>query len=244
MTFDYRQSHLQKGEIYDANLDREPFSQYMAKCESRILQWLASEFFHNKIPHYLDFACGTGRITSFMEDFAEEAYGVDISRSMVAVAQCKCKKTRFSVLDITRETLNLPQMELITAFRFFGNAQDELRAGAFSSLREKLSPTGYLVFNNHCNPSAPINALPRIVGNTTTQLDLSRSKLRRLLRENGLRIVRIYGIGAWIFRHRIAADAQLLESRLASCLEPISLLPGIGWLCPDMVVVARRGPMS
>jgi len=239
MTVDYRESHLDKGENYDNNLQQEPFSRYMAKRESLILRSLAHKCFRGKIPRYLDFACGTGRITSLMEEFAEEAYAVDVSRSMIAVAKRRCTKTRFSVLDVTRETLNLPHMDLITAFRFFGNAQDELRVGALSSLREKLSPTGYLIFNNHCNPSAPLNVLPRMMGDTS-RLDLSGSKVRRLLRENGFRIVRIYGIGAWIFRHRIAADARLLESGLARCLEPISLLPGVGWLCPDMIVVARR----
>ncbi len=238
MTTDYRESHLDKGEIYDTNLDREPFSRYMTKCESHILRSLAHKYFRSKIPRYLDFACGTGRITALMEPFADEAYAVDVSQSMTLVAERRCKKARFSVLDVTRERLDLPPLDLITAFRFFGNAQDELRFAVLSSLREKLAPTGYLVFNNHRNPRAPLNALSRMTGDMA-QLDLSGSKLRRLLRESGFRVVRIYGIGAWIFRHRIATDSQLLESSLARCLEPISLLPGIGWVCPDMIIVAR-----
>lgn len=239
MTDDYRNSHLERGAVYDDNLDREPFSRYMARREAMILRQIVRKYFADTIPLYLDFACGTGRITSLLEGFAIRSHAVDISRSMIEVARRKCRRTQFSVLDVTREDFDLPPADLITAFRFFGNAQDELRASVLSALRTKLSPSGYLVFNNHRNPSAPVNALSRVAG-CTEQLDLSAGKMRRLLRASGFRVVRTYGIGAWIFPQRVMANGRLLESGLARFLEPLSLSPGVGQFCPDIVTVARR----
>ena len=41
----------------------------------------------------LDFACGTGRVLSFIESLVDQSEGVDISPEMVAVARQRCGKS-------------------------------------------------------------------------------------------------------------------------------------------------------
>ena len=45
--------------------------------------------------------------------------------------------------------LILGLFDLVTSFRFFGNAQDELRSSALAAINRHLRPQGYLIINNH-----------------------------------------------------------------------------------------------
>ncbi len=40
---------------------------------------------------YLDFACGTGRVISYVENFVESSHGIDISQEMLNIASKKTK---------------------------------------------------------------------------------------------------------------------------------------------------------
>ncbi len=180
---DYRESHLGRGADYDAALHLEPFDNYMAKREDALLRRIAAKYFRGKIPRYLDFACGTGRITALMETYAAEAYAVDVSPSMVAIARGKCARTSFHLADITRSNIELPEMDLITAFRFFGNAQQELRSEVLRNLASRLAPRGYLVFNNHRNPSSLLGVLSRMAGDAEPLDFLPRQYARAPARE-------------------------------------------------------------
>ena len=62
---DYRDSHLAKGDTYDASIAAQPFDAYMAQHEEA---WLR-DVIPRLMPRggrYLDFACGTGRITAIV----------------------------------------------------------------------------------------------------------------------------------------------------------------------------------
>jgi ubiquinone/menaquinone biosynthesis C-methylase UbiE len=236
---DYRLSHIAKGADYDRCIEQDPLSQYMARREAYLLSRLAQKHFGGRIARYLDFACGTGRITSLMENKAERAYALDVSSSMVEIARTKCHTTTFLIGDLTREPLEFGEIDLITAFRFFGNAQQDLRKNVLVALRRKLASGGYLIFNNHRNPAALKSYLLRMSG-ASENVDLDIKKIRQLLRDTGFKIVRIYGIGAWVVCNRVAGNRSLLNSALARCLEHLSLLPGVARFCPDMIVVARR----
>ena len=235
---DYRQSHLGKGADYDASLAQTPFDAYMTRHEREILARLIRELFPNRIPQYLDFACGTGRITSVVEDYADASYGVDVSDNMLAQAKARCTRTTFLVTDLTRDTRPLGPFNLITAFRFFGNAEDELRRAVLNRLSGLLAPGGYLIFNNHRNPWSVRNLITRLRGQDV-EVDLSPRKTRRLLQAAGLDVVRSCGIGAWVIRDQLRQEGPL-TSPMASRLEPISRLPFLAAFCPDAVIVARK----
>jgi hypothetical protein len=53
---------------------------------------------------------------------------------------------------LTTTNLDIGQFDLVTAFRFLGNADDQLRRSAMDALRVRID--GYLLINNHRNPVA------------------------------------------------------------------------------------------
>ncbi len=235
---DYRTSHLQKGKDYDAALSKGNFDTYMTQREQKILSSVMTGVFPEKIPRYLDFACGTGRITSLVENFAVVSYGVDLSEQMMEQARQKCKRTDFILKDITKNNLEIEPVNLITAFRFFGNAQDELRRVVFQSLSKLLVNGGFLILNNHRNPYSLLKMLEKLTGGKDP-VDLSYYKLKKYLADAGFKIARVYGIGFWMIHHRLNTS-RLINSQLVKIIEPISLIPGLSPFCPDSVIVAQK----
>jgi SAM-dependent methyltransferase len=237
---DYRESHLNKGADYDCNLSGSGFDGYMAAREQEILSVVVSHWLPNKIPRYLDFACGTGRITQFFERIATESYGVDVSETMLEQARRKCTKTTFIRQDITRERLQIAPVDVVSAFRFLGNAQDDLRIAAVRTMRGHLTEGGFLIVNNHRNTSTMQGALKRVLGKKALD-GLRHSRLVSLLADNGFRILRMYGVGFWIIRDKFV-QPQILNSRFGRILEPISRIPVFAPYSPDYVIVAQKTP--
>lgn len=242
MTSDYRQSHLRKGADYDEDIDDGAFNSFMTEREAVLLPRLLSQLFPGARPKYFDFACGTGRITSLVEPHTRESWGVDVSASMVAQAAKKCVRTKFVIRDITRQALDESGFELATAFRFFGNAQDDLRRAVFRAVSGHLADGGYFVFNNHRNSRSTRALLQRATGRYEDHADLDLGKLRALMAPAGLEVERTVGIGWWQVASRLDSP-RVFASPLARLLEPLSMLPGMGPLCPAYIVVARKvGP--
>jgi len=235
---DYRESHKQRGDTYDEYLMCEPISAYMTKIENSLLKSIVPPLFPNALPVYLDFACGTGRITSVVSPLSKNSFGVDVSDSMLEQAKKKCPNTEFINKDITENSLNIEPVDLITSFRFFGNAQDSLRSKVLDELNKSLKMDGYLLINNHRNPWCLQNTLGRLTGGKN-ELDLSPSKFKSLLNENGFRIKKTYGIGAWIFMYSLA-QPKYLDSSLSHYLEFFSKLPGAHLIAPDALIIAQK----
>jgi SAM-dependent methyltransferase len=239
MDTDYRQSHVGKGADYDRDLAAGAFDSYMTARETVLLPPLVRELFPRTPPKYLDFACGTGRITALVEPLARESWGVDVSESMIAEASRKLPNTRFVLRDLTTEPLEDTDFDLATAFRFFGNAQDDLRRAAFRAVSRHLVRGGHFIFNNHRNYGSGRALLQRASGRFDDHADLDLEKIRRLMEPAGLQLVRATGIGWWQLAHRFASPA-LLRSRLAALIEPISTLNSVAPFCPAYIVVARK----
>jgi SAM-dependent methyltransferase len=233
---DYRTSHLHKGEDYDRDLAGDAFQAYVTEQEYIVLDRLVDALFPDGVPRYLDFACGTGRVTQRLEGRCAEPYGVDISESMVEQARHKCPRTHFVVADVTRDRLDLAPVDLVTSFRFFGNAQDELRRGALGAIHDLLRPGGYLVINNHRNAGALQQRLLRLRGEGEP-LDLDYPSLARMLRESGLRVRHSHGLALWAVRHRWR-QPDVVHGRTVRLIEPLSRR--LARLCPDYVLVAQR----
>lgn len=237
MSGDYRESHASKGTDYDASLATTPFDAYMARWEAHWLARIVPELYPSGVPRYLDFACGTGRVTQVVAPLARESVGVDISPTMLAVAREKCPQTRFVHADLTRDPVDLGLFDLATAFRFFGNAEDELRASVLGAIVARLRPGGHLVINSHRNPWSVAAILDRATGGRQG-MDLHYPKLRRLLSGHGLRIVRAHPIGAWLWRSRLLERAP--GSPRADRMEHAWRWPPLVTFAPDAVLVARR----
>lgn len=236
---DYRRSHLQKGAYYDATLAGSPFDKYMSVWESRYIPQIIKSTFPTGLNRYLDFACGTGRITEQIAPLAAQSTAVDISPTMIEVAKKKCPNTRFYLGDVTKENPDLGQFDLISSFRFFGNAQDELRDMALRAITQRLAPNGRLLINSHRNPRAVYAVLDRLTGGNAGEMDLHLGKLRDLLDRHGLEIELLQPIGAWMVRARMMDNADADNPR-ATQREKRFSAPMYAPVAPDLIVVARK----
>lgn len=235
---DYRVSHLHKGGSYDFDLARDDLARLLAAEEATLLRKVILSLFPHGIRRSVDFACGTGRITEIVEQFAAEPFGVDVSESMVEQARAKCSRTRFFVADATTEPVPITDASLVTAFRFLGNAGDGLRREALRAISGMMEDGGYLIVNNHRNPWAIHDLLLRLRGRAT-KLDLTWWKLRRLLADAGFEIVRTWPIAGGVLRYRWL-EPPLLDSRRRRWTSALLNRRLFAPFAPDMIVVARK----
>ena len=236
---DYRQSHLQKGADYDRDLSDGTFNTYMTQRERTLLPRIVKQLFPSVGPKYLDFACGTGRITSIVEPLARESQGVDVSSTMVDEAVKKCPRTRFVVRDLTSSALDDTNFELATAFRFFGNAEDSLRKAVLRAVSRHLVHGGYFVFNNHRNCGSGRALLQRATGRFEDGADLDLAKLKILLADAGFVVERTTGIAWWLLASRLDTP-RTFSSPWVRLVEPLSTLDWLAPYCPAYIVVARK----
>ena len=203
-----------------------------------LLKEIIENYLSGSLGNYVDFACGTGRIISAVEQYATNSIGVDVSETMINEARRKCKRTEFFVQDVTKQPLTLPTIDVATAFRFFGNAQQELRKSVLQFLHSTLRTGGHLILNNHRNPHSVQNRLFSLTGGQH-EMDLTYGKLRKLLEEQGFQIAMTFGIGGWILRHSFARR-EIFESAMSETFEKVSRILIPPSLCPDMIVIAKK----
>jgi len=198
----YKESHKYqgKGAEYEAYYQNKAWQRFLWSSEQEILIKILKKYFRDKDVHLLDFACGTGRITEFLENRVKTSTGVDVSDSMLAVAEKKLKRTEIIKADITAENILKPRkFNLITAFRFVLNAEPELRSSAMRILVKLLDEDGYLVFNNHQNSGSPWirlrHAHYRKKNPEGTFNVMSIEQMKNLAEGAGFQIVEIYPAG-------------------------------------------------
>ncbi|OHB65428.1 MAG: hypothetical protein A2168_01675 [Planctomycetes bacterium RBG_13_50_24] len=198
----YRDSHKYegKGAEYEAYYQNKAWQRFLWSREQEIILKILEKYFTGSDIHLLDFACGTGRITEFLENRVKTSTGIDVSGSMLAIAREKLKRTEIIEMDITAENILKPRkFNLITAFRFFLNAEPDLRSAAIKAIAELLDEDGYLVFNNHQNSGSPWIKLRYARHRKKNPEDtfnvMSIEQMKYLAEEAGLKIVEIYPAG-------------------------------------------------
>ena len=198
----YRESHKYegKGAEYEAYYHNKAWQRFLWSREQEIILRILDKYFAGRDVHLLDFACGTGRITELLENRVKTSTGVDVSGSMLAIAREKLKRTELIETDITAENVLKPRkFNLITAFRFFLNAEPELRSAAIGALAELLDEDGYLVFNNHQNSGSSWIRLRyahyRKKNPEGTFNVMSIEQMKKLVEGARLEIVEIYPAG-------------------------------------------------
>ena len=201
----YRESHKYegKGDEYEAYYENQAWEKFLWSREQEIILKILDKYLADKEIHLLDFACGTGRITSLLETRVKTSTGLDVSGSMLAIARKKLARTEIIEADITKENvLAGRKFNLITAFRFFLNAEPELRSLAIKTLVELLDKDGYFVFNNHHSLGSPWIKLlyarhlrkdPQGTFNV-----MSIEQMKDLAEDAGLEIVEIYPAGFFL----------------------------------------------
>lgn len=236
---DYRKSHLhpEKGKLYHSAFEENPYRRMVWEFERKILDTILSRCFEGVPIHHLDFACGTGRILSYMEDRAKSSTGVDLSPSMLEIALKNNKHAEILEADLTQDdVLGEKKFNLITAFRFFPNAEGELRTEAMEVLTRHLDDGGLLVFNNHRNTGSTRFRLARLLGRGRAR-GMSMGEVKELLAKHNLELL-------WRFPLSIfpaSEERKLLPISILTPLESfLSRLPIMGNFGENIVFVCRK----
>ena len=194
MSESYRESHKGKGVDYDDSFRTEPYRAMLWRIEQRVLERLVPELLPNGVAEYLDFACGTGRVLAFLGRFASSTTGVDVSENMLDVARRNAPEADLRCGDLTAEPLLADRkFDLISAFRFFPNAEDKLRSDVMAALVRHLAPSGVLIFNNHTSASSMPRRIAGFLGRESHSPGyrlMARAEAEALVTRAGLRIVR------------------------------------------------------
>ncbi|MGE0190242.1 MAG: class I SAM-dependent methyltransferase [Nitrospira sp.] len=193
-SIDYRESHIgkDKGQSYHAMFLNDPYRNMVWNFEKQILDRILDLFYRDVEIRHLDFACGTGRILHYLSARTNESVGVDLSPSMLDVARSTNTASEIIEADLTNnDVLGTRKFNLITAFRFFPNAQPMLRRQVIQILVKHLSDDGYLIINNHRNTGSLRNKLAKLLGRHNND-GMSLSEVDSLIGENNLLVKEIY----------------------------------------------------
>ena len=231
MKTSYRQQFTEQSKAgqYEAIYTETSYSEVLWQLEKNRLEAFIEEFrqSHSRID-YMDFAAGTGRVISMLEDKVDSATGIEISEAMITVAKKKLSKARMICTDITAPDAEIEgRYDLITAFRFVLNAEPSLRLAALRALAARLKDeTSCIVFNNHGNLWSPklilwpFHKLRRLGRSYQTEGNyMTNGEAKNLADQAGLRIDRVVGyglLGGKASRLMSFKNAVRLESKLAN----------------------------
>lgn len=228
---DYRLSHVgsRRGEIYDERFAQNRTAFYWQCYEQPFLLKLLPRLTDSGKTLALDFACGTGRITSILNNYCKRVIGVDVSADMLLQARKALPGTTFVDIDLTSEKLGEGPFDLITAFRFFLNAQPELRKQVLASLASYLKPEGVLLLNNHLRAQSVNGMLTRLArrAGIFQRNCLADADFEALLQESGFKARKIYTFCRIPGFHRFPPVNPRLWQRLEEMLARIGPLKNL-----------------
>lgn len=192
---DYSASHRTKGTDYHDRFNELPGRRLAWRFEREFLLRTIAESGHRE--SHLDFAGGTGRIAGALASHVGSQTILDISESMLSVAARHVPGARVVCGDFRSNPDLVPAraFDLVTAFRFFPNAEEPLREAAMAYVARALVPGGILVCNNH----RQFWSVPYIAGRLILARAASEGMLNRrmvtLAARHGLRLIRTRSIG-------------------------------------------------
>lgn len=239
----YQDSHSSPGygELYERTYREGYYRAQWERIERPLLRRLLAVTHAEGARTTLDFACGTGRILAEHEAFFPDTWGVDVSEAMVTRARDRCAQSHIVLQDLTVAPLPV-SFDVITAFRFFLNAEPELRTSVVAALWRHCNPGGRLIANIHVNRNSPLGIAYRLrnrLGVGTYANTLGLRPFIEILSEGGFRVDVVHW---YSFLPRLGWAAPWMATtllgptdRLASALpQPLQ-----GW-SQAFLVVARR----
>lgn len=241
----YRSSHLgtEKAASYHREYDESFLGYFWREVERPLVLDLLAEVHPDGLDQveHLDVACGTGRILGPLSARTGRSTGIDISPDMAEFARSAAPNATVRVDDITALG-DAERYDLVTAFRFFLNAEDQLRQDAISAIWDALVPGGILITNSHASPWSVIGLYRRLRDRVGKPADntMAHGDFARFLTEAGFEIgpSRTYGyvplsprIGSRFMLPLCSADRALTG------VLPDGAAPASNWL------VAARKPL-
>lgn len=242
MEIDYRKSHIgkNKASFYESNVyGKSSYDSAIWEIEKGCLVRFIANYLRDVDINYLDFACGTGRIISFLETKVGRSSGVDISGDVLELAKNKVKNSKLVKGDLSKEpSLIKGKYNLITSFRFFLNAQDTLKHGVLNVLYEKLSKDGIFILNIHGNKFSlrffSILLRKYILHQTVNQL--SFWEMKNILIEHKFKIVDFCGIGLTTPKLYKLVPKRLFDT-VETILRKISFL---NYFAVNLILVCKK----
>lgn len=215
-----------------AEYGRESYPSFIWELQKPILRRLIARQERTPQIRLLDFACGTGRILSFVEKLVDQADGVDISPSMLQRATGRCTKSRLYAGDIVADRdLANHRYDIVTAFRFLLNADISVRKAALQALRGRIDEEhGVLIANVHGNAFS-LRHLPilyrkwrlRRSSSAADQevmiAEMGLAEIDHLFRDCGFHIAEQFGFGItpqFVHRTPARAVARWIDRHLAA----------------------------
>jgi predicted TPR repeat methyltransferase len=238
----YRESHQTKGSDYHSEFARNPRRRLLWNVEQQFLNKILDQHPDRKSLAHLDFACGTGRVLQHVEGHVGSSTGVDISASMLAVARENTSQSTLIEADLTRnDPLSTREFDLITAFRFFPNAEQELRRDAMSALACHLATDGLLVFNNHRSTQSLRRRATRLLTWGRRGISgMSLQEVAELVDSAGLCVEKVYHVGIVPETERLLLRPRILVGAIERlCVH----LPLAAW-SENLIYVCRRRVQS
>lgn len=239
MIEDYRKSHTapEKGATYASSFQKNNNLRFTWEWERTTLDRIFDDMGFtptSKGGDYLDFACGTGRILGHLEDRFERPVGVDVSESMLSQAREAVQVAELKSADLTSEKIfGERNFDVVSAFRFFVNAQSELREAVMKELSSLLADDGRLVFNVHVNRNSLFSRVMLLYkwlkrdrsGEFRT---MSLGEAKDLLEKNGLTVEKAYHRGVIpIFNDTSEAPPFSLLRPIENLFSRLGLFRGI-----------------
>jgi SAM-dependent methyltransferase len=244
MSDSYRQHFAEDGSgaAYDAGQYRPgSFWDVVWTLERPLLERIVREQ-RQRTAHiaYLDFACGTGRVVSFVEGLVDDATGIDISPVMLERAATRVRAARLLRADVTQPGMEVEgKYDLVTAFRFVLNAEPSLRRSGVRALAGRLRDgKSRLVLNTHGNPVSykglvvPVRRVFDARG--AKENLLSVRALEPVLLEAGLEITQRFGMAV------VPSPVWRILPRAAIPFERVMMrVPGVWRLGVNQILVCR-----
>jgi ubiquinone/menaquinone biosynthesis C-methylase UbiE len=251
---DYRECHLQDAsaqayrDVYAAGY----FAAQWRQLESPWLSCIFAELKDRGSQTMLDIACGQGRIALLGAKYFKRVHGIDISPAMLARARQKLSEDEsLAGADVTFEFGDVQtftaeeSFDVVTAFRFFLNAEDDLRLDGLRCARRNIAPSGTFIANVHVASASPLamfygisSTARRVLGKHTSSVRnaISVNQLRELFAAEGFRIDRVH---RYSLLPRVGSLTDSFAERYLASIDRLGkLIPGLSLLSQAFVVCA------
>lgn len=189
----YRHSHAKQGygKLYNRIYEEGYYAAQWRSIEKPLLSKLLLKYGGNS-SSALDFACGTGRITSVACNFFGKVTAVDVSQEMLAENPCS-GRAELHCIDLTEHRLT-DAFDVALAFRFFLNAENDLRISALEAISHHLKKDGIFICNIHMRRRSPMGMIYHFLSKVlkfNSHKTLSEKYFETLLCESGFNIISI-----------------------------------------------------
>ena len=171
-----------------------PTLSVMNELERRIIKELSSEFKPNNV---LDLACGTGRVTKWLLEFNScKISGWDNSQQMMDESHLIGSRVELKLVDLKdiKQDLLKERFDFVTCFRFFANAERDLKLITFAILSEIVQRDGVVILNNHKNRTSS-GAFASRIRNSFKNSWQSNKELKDMWRTFGFDCIQSYSLG-------------------------------------------------